>query len=101
MANGEVRAIESLVAAGDPAPAVTHPNTVRQIDHLVVQTPDVDRTVDALATAGLQTEKERQVPAAIAEVEKRTLITALAPIASACSVMRSTACSRDSCSNSV
>jgi len=48
-----------LVPAGDPAPAVAHPNTARQIDHVVVQTPDVDRTVDALAAAGLEERRRR------------------------------------------
>ena len=48
-----------LVPAGDPAPPVSHPNTVRQIDHLVVQTPDVDRTVDALTAAGLEERRRR------------------------------------------
>ena len=48
-----------LVPAGDPAPAVTHPNTVRRIDHLVVQTPDVDRTVDALTAVGLEERRRR------------------------------------------
>ena len=48
-----------LITAGDPAPPVSHPNTVRQIDHLVVQTPDVDRTVEALAAVGLEERRRR------------------------------------------
>ena len=48
-----------LATAAEPAPPETHPNTVRQIDHLVVQTPDVDRTVQALAAVGLDERRRR------------------------------------------
>jgi hypothetical protein len=42
-----------------PAVGVTHPNGSRAIDHVVVATSDVDRTVEALATIGLTPRRER------------------------------------------
>lgn len=56
----------ALVAAGKtmptPAPA-DHPNGVTGIDHLVVRSPDVDRTTGALVEAGLELRRERRFPA--------------------------------------
>lgn len=48
-----------LTAPGDPAPPVTHPNTASRIDHLVIQTPDVERTVLALEAVGLAERRRR------------------------------------------
>ena len=46
-----------------PAPA-THPNGVCAIDHVVVRTPSVPRTVRALRAAGLDLRATRDVPVA-------------------------------------
>jgi hypothetical protein len=43
--------------AGDAA----HPNGVTQIDHLVVFTPDLERTTDALEDAGIERRRVREV----------------------------------------
>jgi hypothetical protein len=42
-----------------PAEPVSHPNGTTSIDHLVLQTPDLDRTVDALGAAGLELRRVR------------------------------------------
>jgi catechol 2,3-dioxygenase-like lactoylglutathione lyase family enzyme len=39
--------------------AVLHPNGTRAIDHVVVATPDLDRTVAALEAAGLEARRVR------------------------------------------
>jgi hypothetical protein len=63
----------ALIAAGAamsmPAPA-EHPNGVTGIDHLVVRSPDVDRTTAALVDAGLELRRERRFPAAEATVRQ-------------------------------
>jgi hypothetical protein len=43
--------------------AAVHPNHVVAIDHLVVLTPDLDRTIDALAEQGLELRRVREGPA--------------------------------------
>jgi hypothetical protein len=47
------------VPAGPP-PA--HPNTAAVLDHIVVRTPDTDRTSEAFAAAGLDLRRVRPVP---------------------------------------
>jgi hypothetical protein len=42
---------------------VVHPNHVVAIDHLVVLTPNLDRTIDALAEQGLELRRIREGPA--------------------------------------
>jgi hypothetical protein len=42
-----------------PAPPAEHPNRVVAVDHVVVATPDVDRTFAALAAAGMTLKRER------------------------------------------
>jgi hypothetical protein len=47
--------------AGDRAgPPGAHPNGVVAIDHLVVMTPDLDRTTEALAAVGLEARRTRE-----------------------------------------
>ncbi len=41
------------------APAPTHPNRVNAIDHVVVSSPDVDRTVGALTDQGFRERRRR------------------------------------------
>jgi hypothetical protein len=47
--------------AGDPtpAPAPTHPNGATSLDHVVVTSPDLERTTGALERAGLRARRER------------------------------------------
>lgn len=45
-----------------PAAAEDHPNGITGIDHLVVRSPDVDRTTAALLGAGLELRRERRFP---------------------------------------
>jgi hypothetical protein len=49
----------TVVDAADGAPAAHHPNGAVSIDHVVVSTPDLDRTVAALERGGLELRRER------------------------------------------
>jgi catechol 2,3-dioxygenase-like lactoylglutathione lyase family enzyme len=49
-------------AAPRGEPARPQPNGVTAIDHIVAMTPDLDRTVDALLTAGLDLRRVREEP---------------------------------------
>jgi hypothetical protein len=59
--------IDGLPTTGAPdadlPDTVVHPNGVVAIDHLVVLTPDLDRTIDALAECGLELRRIREGPA--------------------------------------
>lgn len=60
---GAVDGLETRWAAADRAaarPPVAHPNGALRIDHLVVTTPDLDRTVAALAAIGLELRRTRE-----------------------------------------
>jgi hypothetical protein len=46
--------------AAVPGPSPAHPNGVTRIDHLVVTTPDLDRTTAALEAAGLAARRTRE-----------------------------------------
>jgi catechol 2,3-dioxygenase-like lactoylglutathione lyase family enzyme len=46
-------------AAGGPTKAPTHPNGVQRIDHLVVMTPDLERTVARIGAIGLEVRRRR------------------------------------------
>jgi hypothetical protein len=58
--------LDGLSAAGSsssvPTPAPVHPNGVRAIDHVVAMSPALDRTVRALARAGLDLRRIREQP---------------------------------------
>jgi hypothetical protein len=58
--------IESEAAPSEPG---EHPNGAERIDHVVVVTPDLERTTGALAGAGIERRRLRDVPLA----EGRTL----------------------------
>jgi hypothetical protein len=45
-----------------PAPAPAHPNGVLAIDHVVAASPDLDRSVAALQSAGLDLRRVREQP---------------------------------------
>lgn len=48
----------------DAGPASIHPNTASSLDHVVVRTPDVERTQLALADAGLDLRRVREAGSA-------------------------------------
>lgn len=62
--------LDGLPTAWAPAPAVTggdnsahqspHPNGVTEMDHLVISSPDVDRTAAALSTVGFEARRTRE-----------------------------------------
>lgn len=61
---GEPGSIDGLPtdATDDPPPEpATHPNGARRVDHVVVWTPDGDRTVAALEARGLPARRVRRV----------------------------------------
>jgi hypothetical protein len=49
--------------SADPGDAFEHPNGITAIDHLVILTPDLDATIDALAACGLELRRIREGPA--------------------------------------
>jgi hypothetical protein len=57
----EIDGLPVAVAAAGRAVGAAHPNGVRQIDHLVVFTPDLDRTTRALEDAGIGRRRVREV----------------------------------------
>lgn len=59
---GRVSEIDGIpTSVGDDSPLVpaTHPNGVTAIDHVVVRTPDLDRTVESLAAHGIEARRTR------------------------------------------
>lgn len=57
--DGEVDGLPGVVAGAD-GPGGQHPNGVVGIDHVVVRTPDLERTVAALEAAGLPCRGRRE-----------------------------------------
>ncbi len=55
--------IVAVESAGETDAVADHPNGVTGIDHLVVRSPDVDRTTAVLVEAGLELRRERRFPA--------------------------------------
>jgi hypothetical protein len=47
-------------AAAEPRPRPAHPNGVTQVDHVVVLTPDLDRTTAAFHAVGLEPRRVRE-----------------------------------------
>jgi len=54
---------EVVTEPGDPAQTARHANGALGIDHVVVITPDFDRTAARLAQAGLELRRIREAPA--------------------------------------
>ncbi len=53
----------ATTTTGDPAPQpIEHPNGVSRLDHVVVLTPDLARTIAALEAAGFEQRRTRDVP---------------------------------------
>ena len=44
---------------GEPLVTTKHPNTSTSIDHVVVSTPDIDRTIAAFVAVGMEPRRER------------------------------------------
>lgn len=51
--------IPTTVSTADPATPAMHANGVTEIDHVVLLSPDLDRTVKALAAVGVRPRRER------------------------------------------
>jgi hypothetical protein len=58
----ELDGLPTTASGGPPAAGETHPNGVVSIDHVVVITPDLDRTAAALQDAGLDLRRLREGP---------------------------------------
>lgn len=52
--------LTTFVEAPRPAPGGAHPNGVASIDHVVVMTPALDRTIDELDAAGFEIRRIRE-----------------------------------------
>jgi hypothetical protein len=62
IASLDLDGLETSASDAPPAAAPTHPNGVVSIDHVVVITPDLDRTTARLRGAGLDLRRERRGP---------------------------------------
>jgi hypothetical protein len=62
LSSTELDGLPTSASATPPASGGVHPNGVRCIDHLVVFTPDLDRTVDVLRGAGFDLRCVREQP---------------------------------------
>jgi hypothetical protein len=58
----ELDGLDTAASEAPPPAAATHPNGVVSIDHLVVITPDLDRTTAVLRDAGFDLRREREGP---------------------------------------
>lgn len=58
--DGGIDGIPTTASDRPAAPAGRHPNGVLSIDHVVLLSPDLGRTVDALAAVGLESRRERE-----------------------------------------
>lgn len=58
--DGDLDGLTTTPAPAPEGPAPTHPNGVELIDHVVVLTPDRDRTIAAFAAAGLEPRRSRE-----------------------------------------
>ena len=56
----ELDGLDTHVSTAQPADGDPHPNGVVSIDHLVVMSPDLDRTVAALEAAGFELRRLRE-----------------------------------------
>ena len=55
-----VDGLPAHLSVGDAEPTPAHPNGVTALDHLVVATPDLDRTIGALEAVGLDLRRVRE-----------------------------------------
>jgi hypothetical protein len=59
LADGSLDDIPTTASTAEPTAPATHPNGARYIDHVVLLTPDLARTTEALGSIGLQPRGER------------------------------------------
>jgi catechol 2,3-dioxygenase-like lactoylglutathione lyase family enzyme len=59
----DIDGLATAWTAEDPGDPAEHPNGITAIDHLVILTSDLDRTIDALAACGLELRRIREGPA--------------------------------------
>jgi hypothetical protein len=59
LADGTLDGIPTTSASGDPVEPGTHPNGSTYIDHVVLLTPNLARTIEALASIGVTPHGER------------------------------------------
>jgi hypothetical protein len=59
-ASTELDGLATTRSTAPPAPPATHPNGSVSIDHVVVATPDLERTFGALEAAGLKLRRVRE-----------------------------------------
>jgi catechol 2,3-dioxygenase-like lactoylglutathione lyase family enzyme len=60
--DGSIDGIMSIGTDAAPAEPVTHPNRVTRMDHVVVMTPDLERTTASLRGFGFSPRRTRDVP---------------------------------------
>ena len=66
-----VDGIATTATAQDPPGAAPHPNGVVGFDHLVLRSPDLDRTTEAFASLGLDLRRTRDVDLGEQSIQQR------------------------------
>ena len=62
--DGSIDGLLSIATDTEPPEPIEHPNRVSRIDHVVVNTPDLDRTIGSLRGFGFSPRRTRDVPGA-------------------------------------
>lgn len=60
--DGSIDGIRSIATDAPPAAPVTHPNGVSRLDHVVIMTPDLERTTSSLRSFGFSPKRTREIP---------------------------------------
>ncbi|MGB5760049.1 MAG: hypothetical protein WBM50_24255 [Acidimicrobiales bacterium] len=60
--DGSIDGIDSIATSEEPATAIVHPNGVVHLDHVVIMTPDLERTTSSLRRFGFSPRRTREVP---------------------------------------
>jgi len=60
LADAGIDGLATTVSSAPPAESATHPNGVRSIDHVVLVSPDTDRTTAALEAVGFDVRRVRK-----------------------------------------
>lgn len=60
LADGRLDGLPTTTSTADPADPADHPNGATQIDHVVLLSPDLRRTTEALAAIGVEPRGERE-----------------------------------------
>ncbi len=60
--DGSIDGIFSIATDAPPATPTMHPNGVSHLDHVVVMTPDIERTTTAMRSFGFSVKRTREVP---------------------------------------